>query len=41
MKMIIALKMEAATTSETSVNFCQTHDATSQKTVIFDFSGSG
>jgi hypothetical protein len=31
----MALMMEAASTSETSVNFYQTIGATSQKTVIF------
>jgi hypothetical protein len=35
--MIIALMMEAASTSETSVNVYQTHGATTQKTTIFIF----
>jgi hypothetical protein len=30
-----ALMMEAVCTSETSVNFCETNGARSQKTVIF------
>jgi hypothetical protein len=32
---LIALMMEAANTSETSVNFTRLHDATTQKTAIF------
>jgi hypothetical protein len=34
---LIALMMEAASTSETSVNFYQLHGATTQKTAIFIF----
>jgi hypothetical protein len=33
--LLIALMMEAASTSETSVDFYKMHGATSQKTVIF------
>jgi hypothetical protein len=32
---IRAMMMEAASTSETSINFYQTHGATTQKTAIF------
>jgi hypothetical protein len=34
-KTMIALMMEAAVTSETSVNFTRQHGATTQKTAIF------